>query len=240
MKLLCDLFGEFYEAWYSPDRSWSGYLSQDSSRHSLQIFYILYYIVQSDWCLIFGILNYRSSLLLCSGLSGFPLSSVFWLILGRLSSMQIYTAGSAEDDYYSVDLRALPIVLHILIGINSTHVPFVFNLPLIEIARTQFFVRWMDCNTPLPEYVLSCVFRFFDRIFRFTFCTYFVLWIIYVIVLSWIGIPGLGVSPSLNRRPDPSVLLNLVFPVFWFDRFLFQISFSNIIYFIWFSGIFLN
>ena len=21
------------------------------------------------------------------------------------------------------------------------------------------------CNTPLPEYVLSCVFRFFDRIF---------------------------------------------------------------------------
>ena len=31
------------------------------------------------------------------------------------------------------------------------------------------------CNTPLPEYVLSCVFRFFDRIFRFTSCIYFVL-----------------------------------------------------------------
>ena len=58
MKLLCDLFGQFYEAWYSPDRSWSGYLSEDRSR----------------------ILNYRSSLLLCSGLSGFSLSSVFWLI----------------------------------------------------------------------------------------------------------------------------------------------------------------
>ena len=39
-------------------------------------------------------------------------------------------------------------------------VPFVFNLPLNEIARTQFFVRWVDCNTPFPEYVLSCVFSF--------------------------------------------------------------------------------
>ena len=37
--------------------------------------------------------------------------------------------------------------------------------PLNEIARTQFFVWWVDCNTPLPEYVLSCVFRFLDRIF---------------------------------------------------------------------------
>ena len=221
MKLLCDLFGRLYEAWYSPDRSWSGYLSEDSSRNSLRIFYLLYYIVQSNWCLVFGILNYRSSLLLCSGLSGFPLSSVFWLILGRLSSMQIYTTGSAEDDYYSVDLRALPIVLHILIGINSTLVPFVFILPLIEIARTQFFVRWMDCNTPFPEYVLSYVFRFFDRIFWFTSCICFVLWIIYMIVLFWIRIHGLGVSPSLNRGINPRVLLDLVFLLFWFDRFQF-------------------
>ena len=66
-----------------------------------------------------GILNYRSSLL-CSGLSGFSLSSVFWLILGATLSMQysensiarrcyqvsiirhrskIYTARSAEDVY---------------------------------------------------------------------------------------------------------------------------------------------
>jgi len=137
---------------------------------------------------------YRSSLL-CSGLSGFPLSSVFWPLLGELSSMQ-YNWSSITKQYYStlfkdlysqrcrrylysdyclVNLRALPIVLHILISINSALVLFVFNLPLIEIARTQFFVRWMDCNTPLPEYVLSCVFRFFDRIFRFTSCIYFVL-----------------------------------------------------------------
>ena len=32
-----------------------------------------------------------------------------------------------------------------------------------------------ECNTPLPEYVLSCVFRFFDHIFRFIFCICFVL-----------------------------------------------------------------
>ena len=51
---------------------------------------------------------------------------------------KIFTAGSAEDAYCSVDLRALPLVLHILISINSTFVPFVFKLPLNEIARTQF------------------------------------------------------------------------------------------------------
>ena len=88
---------------------------------------------------------------------------------------KIYTAGSTEDDYYSASLRALPLVLHILIGIDSTLVPFVFNSPLNEIARTQFFVRWMDCNTPLPEYVLSCVFGFSIVFFRFVFCIYSVL-----------------------------------------------------------------
>ena len=82
---------------------------------------------------------------------------------------EIYTAGSAEDVYIQIIVQstweALPAVIHILIGIISVHVPIVFNLPLIEIARTQFFVRWMDCNTPLLEYVLSCVFRFLDHIF---------------------------------------------------------------------------
>ena len=33
----------------------------------------------------------------------------------------------------------------------------------------------------------------------------------YMIVLSWIGIRGLGVSPNLNREPDPSELLDLIF-----------------------------
>ena len=41
-------------------------------------------------------------------------------------------------DYCSVDLRALSVVIHILIGIITVHVLFVFILPLIEIARTEF------------------------------------------------------------------------------------------------------
>ena len=69
------------------------------------------------------------------------------------------------SNHCSVNLRDLPIVLHILIGIISTHVPFVFILPLIEIARTQFFVRWMECNTMFPEYVLKYIFKLFDHIF---------------------------------------------------------------------------
>ena len=75
------------------------------------------------------------------------------------------------------------------------------------------------CNTPFPEYVLSYVFRFFDRIFRFVSCIYSVLWIPYVIVLSWIWIRGFGVSPSLNRRPDPRVLLDLDILIIRIDRF---------------------
>jgi len=46
---------------------------------------------------------------------------------------------------------------------------FVFIPPLIEIARTQFIVRWIECNTPFLEYVLSCVFVFSDRIFLIYF-----------------------------------------------------------------------
>ena len=56
----------------------------------------------------------------------------------------------------------------------SALVLLVFNLPLNEIARTQFFVRWVDCNTPFPEYVLSCVFRF--SIVFFDFPSAFVLY----------------------------------------------------------------
>ena len=129
-------------------------------------------------------------------------TSIFWLLCSQLGK-----------PYYSNSY---------LNWYNFHPRPLVFNLPLIEIARTQFFVRWMDCNTPLPEYVLSCVFRFFNRIFRFTFCIYFVLWIIYMIVLSWIRIHGLRVCPSLNRGPDPNVLLDLVFPVLDLTDFSFK------------------
>jgi len=40
-----------------------------------------------------------------------------------------------------------------------------------------------------------------------------------MIVLSWIWIRGLGVSPSLNRRPDPRVLLDLDILIIRIDRF---------------------
>ena len=53
--------------------------------------------------------------------------------------------------------------------------------------------------------------------------------IIYAIILHWIGIPGHGANPSLKRRPNPSVLHDLVFPIVKSDRFQFQISFSNIL-----------
>jgi len=59
----------------------SGYLSEVSNLVSLWLFYILGYIFQSDQRLVFGILNYRSSLL-CLVLSGYSLSSVFRSILG--------------------------------------------------------------------------------------------------------------------------------------------------------------
>ena len=42
-----------------------------------------------------------------------------------------------------------------------------------------------------------------------------------MIVLPWIWIRELGVSPSLNREPDPSELLDLDILVFRFDRFQF-------------------
>ena len=173
------------------------------------------------------------------------LSSVFWLILRATLSMQYSGNSIAELCYQLVlfgivqrliqpEVQKISIFWLLISQLESPtystsylnwykfhHVPLVFILPLTEIARTQFFVRWMECNTPLPEYVLSCVFRFFDRIFRFTSCICFVLWIIYMNVLSWIWIRGLGVSPSLNRGPDPRVLLDLDIPVFRFDRFQF-------------------
>jgi len=160
MKLLWDPFGQFYEAWYSPDRSWSGYISEDSSRYSgFLVIGLLYYYAQ-------GFLYLRYSGIL---LHSHDVSSII-----QYYSKDLYSQ-KCKDDYCSVDLRALPIVFHILIGINSTVVPFVFNLPLNEIARTQFFVRWVDCNTPFPEYVLSCVSRFSVVFFRFVSCICFAL-----------------------------------------------------------------
>ena len=78
----------------------SGYLSDVGIRISLRLLYIPGYILQSDWCLVFGILNYRSSLL-CSVLSEFSISSVFWLILGELSGMQ-YIGNSITKQWHQI------------------------------------------------------------------------------------------------------------------------------------------
>ena len=71
--------------------------------------------------------------------------------------------------------------------------------------------------------------QFFDHIFLFSPQIYFYFVIIYIIIWYQILIFRLKVSPNLNRGPDPSVLLNLIFLVVRFNRFQFQITFSNIL-----------
>ena len=203
MKLLYDLFGQLYEV-----RVFSEWICYRvifpklvvRILHGSPTFSVISFRVIDAWSSEFLIIGL---LYLWSVLFGIvwrfiqpevQRMSISWLLLSRLESP---TYSASYLDWY-----------------NSCPCPSCVHLPLIEIARTQFFVRWMDCNTPLPEYVLSCVFRFFDRIFRFTSCICFVLWIIYMNVLSWIWIRGLGVSSSLNRGPVPRVLLDLDFLVF--------------------------
>jgi len=137
-------------------------LSFGSIRVFLQLFSILGYILQRDRCLVLRILNYQSSLFM---LSVIRVSFIFGILAHSQSDIKyaiqrefyckamlsgLYYLASFEDlyskkcrrclysDYCSVDLRALPAVIHILIGIIPVYVLFVFILPLIEIARTQF------------------------------------------------------------------------------------------------------
>ena len=104
----------------------------------LSVFFIMLRTIRVFF--IFSILAHSQSDIKYAVQREFDCKTVLSVSIIRHCS-KIYTAGSAEEDYYSANLRALPIVLHISIGMNSTHVPFVFILPLIEIARTQFFVR---------------------------------------------------------------------------------------------------
>ena len=120
--------------------------------------------------------------------------SIFWLFFSRLGSP------TYSDSYLN--------------WYNPRSCPFCVHFTPYPNCEDAIFVRWMECNTPLLEYILSCVFRFFDHIFQFTSCIYFVLWIIYMVILPLIQIRGLEVSPSLNRGPEPRVLLDLVFLIF--------------------------
>ena len=99
---------------------------------------------------------------------------------------------------------------------NSRPYPFWVHFTPYRNCEDASFARWLECNTPFSEYVLSYVFRIFDHIFLIYFMYLLCFMNIYAIVLHWIWIRGLGVSPSLNRGPDPKVLLNLVFSVFRF------------------------
>ena len=95
---------------------------------------------------------------------------------------------------------------------DSTHCSTSLPLPLwmISLSAIRSFTKghynkqlqWStqdrSCNTPFPEYVLSCVFRFFNHIFLIYFLYLFCFKIIYVIILPWIRIRELRVSPNLN------------------------------------------
>jgi len=51
---------------------------------------------------------------------------------------------------------------------NSCPYPFCVHFTPYQNCEDAVFVRWMECNTPFPEYVFSCVFKIFDHIFQFT------------------------------------------------------------------------
>ena len=151
-------------------------------------------------------------------------------------------AGSAEMSKYwvyrSVDLWERPSVIHILIGINPHSYLFVSINPLTY-CDDAIFVRWVDCNTPFPEYILRYVFWFFDHIFWFSFCIYFCFMIICAFILNWIRIRGLRINPSLNRGPDPNILLDLAFTVADLTDFSFKHCFLIFFIIIWkFSKLF--
>ena len=52
---------------------------------------------------------------------------------------------------------------------NSCPCPLCVHFTPYRNCKDVIFVRWMECNTQLPEYVLSCVFRFFLSYFMIYF-----------------------------------------------------------------------
>jgi len=64
------------------------------------------------------------------------------------------------SDYYLVDLRALPVVIHILIGIIPVHVLFAFILPLVLKSVLLFHHSF----APYPKLELIYASLFVDEI----------------------------------------------------------------------------
>ena len=83
-------------------------------------------------------------------------------------------------------------------SINVTHLhslpPLLCPLPLLYVTPHSWNT-YFDIYSDFRSYLLFSP----SICFCFTF--------IYTIILYWIQIRALGVSPSLNRGPDPSVLL---------------------------------
>ena len=85
---------------------------------------------------IFGILAHSQSNIKCAGQREFYCKTVLFDIVRKFIQQKVQKM--SNSGYCSVDLGALPIMIHILIDIIPVHVLFVFILPLIEIARKQF------------------------------------------------------------------------------------------------------
>ena len=104
-----------------------GYLSEVGIWISLRLLYILGYIFQSNRCLVFDILKLSVFFIYAQHYQGSPSSSVFWLILEVILSIQysensiakqcyqvsiiwhrskIYTAGSVEDIYVLIIVQS--------------------------------------------------------------------------------------------------------------------------------------
>ena len=89
------------------------------------------------------------------------------------------------------------------------------------------YIYFTPCsqNTYLDTYSNFSIILFFNLLSTIIF----VLMDIYAIILHWIQIRELGVSPNLIWGPDPSVLPNLVFSIVRVERFQFQTLFFNIL-----------
>jgi len=150
---------------YSQDWSWSGYLSEVGIRVFLQLLSIPGYILQSDWCLVFGILNYRSSLVMLSIIGVFFIFSILAysrraikyavqleFYYKEVISDQYYLASFKDlygrkcrrylcSDHYPINMKMLLLVIHILIGINHVHVPFVVHFTPYRNCEDAIFCK---------------------------------------------------------------------------------------------------
>ena len=83
--------------------------------------------------------------------------------------------------------------------------------------RTWYLICYFV--TPHSQNTYLDMYSDFSIVFFNLVSVFIYFMIIYVIVLLWIWIRGLGNSPSLNQGPDPNILIDLIFLVVRSDRF---------------------